>query len=87
MANHWFSQKSAIHHAQEIHSDISPKDLLRALVGMCHMQDQPGWQARVLRLVDIFVDDLRLPAKIRKANQSGAAKRPRTKRGLPTIRT
>jgi hypothetical protein len=23
------------------------------------MHDQPGWQARVLRLVDVFVDGLR----------------------------
>jgi AcrR family transcriptional regulator len=66
--------------AGEIRSDISPKDLLRALVGMCYMHDQPGWQASVLRLVDIFVDGLRLPVKISKANHAGAAKRARTKR-------
>ena len=66
--------------AGEIRSDVSPKDLLRALVGMCHMQDQPGWQASVLRLVDIFVDGLRLPVKISKANRAGAVKRARTKR-------
>ncbi|MHB8382953.1 MAG: TetR/AcrR family transcriptional regulator [Candidatus Binataceae bacterium] len=61
--------------AGEIRSDISPKDLLRALVGMCYMHDQPGWQASVLRLVDIFVDGLRLPAKISKANHAGPPKR------------
>ncbi|MGA9722474.1 MAG: TetR/AcrR family transcriptional regulator [Candidatus Binatus sp.] len=66
--------------AGEIRSDISPKDLLRALVGMCYMQDQPGWQASVVRLVDIFVDGLRLPARINKANHAGAPKRARTKR-------
>jgi hypothetical protein len=66
--------------AGEIRADISSKDLLRALVGMCYMHDQPGWQASVLRLVDIFVDGLRLPVKIRKANHAGAAKRARTKR-------
>ena len=66
--------------AGEIRSDISPKDLLRALVGMCYMHDQPGWQASVLRLVDIFVDGLRLPVKNSKANHGGAAKRARTKR-------
>ena len=66
--------------AGEIRSDISPKDLLRALVGMCYMHDQPGWQASVLRLVDIFVDGLRLPVKISKANRAGAVKRARTKR-------
>src|ERR1700729_4350701 len=66
--------------AGQIRSDISPKDLLRALVGMCYMQDQPGWQASVLRLVDIFVDGLRLPVKISKPNHAGAPKRARTKR-------
>jgi hypothetical protein len=37
---------------REIRDDISPEDLLRALIGMCYMHDQPGWQASVLRLVD-----------------------------------
>jgi AcrR family transcriptional regulator len=44
--------------AGEIRADISPEDLLRALVGMCYMHDQPGWQATVLRLVEVFVDGL-----------------------------
>jgi AcrR family transcriptional regulator len=44
----------------EIRDDISPEDLLRALVGMCYMHDQPGWQTNVLRLVDVFVDGLRI---------------------------
>ena len=43
----------------EIRGDISPEDLLRALVGMCYMHDQLGWQTSVLRLVDVFVDGLR----------------------------
>jgi AcrR family transcriptional regulator len=46
--------------AGKIREDISPDDLLRALVGMCYMHDQPGWQASVLRLVDVFVDGLRI---------------------------
>src|SRR5580700_8996109 len=66
--------------AGEIRSDISPKDRLRALVGMCYMHDQPGWQASVLRLVDIFVDGLRLPLKNTKANHARAVTRARTKR-------
>jgi AcrR family transcriptional regulator len=45
--------------AGEIRDDITPEDLLRALVGMCYMHDQPGWQTSVLRLVDVFVDGLR----------------------------
>jgi Tetracyclin repressor-like, C-terminal domain len=44
----------------EIRADISPEDLLRALVGMCYMHDQPGWQTSVLRLVDVFIDGLRI---------------------------
>jgi hypothetical protein len=31
----------------EIRDDISPEDLLRALVGMCYMHDQPCWQTAV----------------------------------------
>src|SRR3954469_1308831 len=46
--------------AGEIRDDISPEDVLRALVGMCYMHNQPGWQASVLRLVDVFVDGLRI---------------------------
>jgi AcrR family transcriptional regulator len=46
--------------AGEIRDDITPEDLLRALVGMCYMHDQPGWQTSVLRLVDVFIDGLRI---------------------------
>jgi AcrR family transcriptional regulator len=46
--------------AGEIRNDISPEDLLRALVGMCYTHDQPGWQKNVLRLVDVFIDGLRI---------------------------
>jgi AcrR family transcriptional regulator len=42
--------------------DISSEDLLRALVGMCYLHDQPGWQASVLRLLDVFVDGLCRPS-------------------------
>jgi AcrR family transcriptional regulator len=42
----------------EIRADIGAEDLLRALIGMCYMHDQPGWQATVLRLLDVFVDGL-----------------------------
>jgi AcrR family transcriptional regulator len=45
--------------AGEVRNDVRPEDVLRALVGMCYMNDQPGWQASVLRLVDVFVDGLR----------------------------
>lgn len=46
--------------ADEIRNDISAEDLLYALVGMCYTHDGPGWQNRVLRLVDVFVDGLRI---------------------------
>jgi AcrR family transcriptional regulator len=48
--------------AGEIRADISPEDLLRALIGMCYLHDQPGWQASVLRLLDVFVGGLRWPS-------------------------
>jgi AcrR family transcriptional regulator len=54
----------------EIRADISPEDLLRALVGMCYMHDQPGWQTSVLRLLDVFIDGLR---------NRGNTERPKTK--------
>jgi hypothetical protein len=44
--------------AGELRADIAPEDLLRAFVGMCYLNDQPGWQASVLRMVDVFVDGL-----------------------------
>jgi AcrR family transcriptional regulator len=50
--------------AGEIRPDIGPEDLLRALVGMCYMHDKPGWQATVLRLVDVFVDGLCVPTGV-----------------------
>ena len=49
--------------AGEIRADISPEDVLRALVGMCYLHDQPGWQKSVLRLVDVFVDGLRVQSR------------------------
>lgn len=64
--------------AGEIRADISPEDLLRALIGMCYMHDQPGWQTSVLRLVDVFIDGLRIgpnkpraKIKLRKAMPHG----------------
>ena len=49
--------------AGEIRADVTPEDLLRALIGMSYSYDQPDWQATVLRLVDVFVDGL--SAKLR----------------------
>lgn len=52
--------------AGEIRADVTPEDLLRTLVGMCMLHDQPGWQAGVIRMLDVLVDGLRA--------QSGAGK-------------
>jgi AcrR family transcriptional regulator len=44
----------------EIRADVSAEDLLRALIGMSYLHDQPGWQDSVMRLLDVFVDGLRV---------------------------
>jgi AcrR family transcriptional regulator len=72
--------------AGEVRSDIRPEDLIRALVGMCYMHDQPGWLPTVLRLVDVFVDGLRVQrsaARSAAVKTSAKAKSPRR----PAIKT
>jgi AcrR family transcriptional regulator len=67
--------------AGEIRSDVSSEDLIRALVGMCYMHDQPGWQHTVLRLLDVFVDGLRLrDGQLVASNKSAARKNKRSHR-------
>ena len=63
--------------AGEIRADIGPEDLLRSLIGMCYLHDQPGWQASVMRLMDVFVDGLRVPGPAAKerSRERGARKR------------
>lgn len=46
--------------AGEIRTDISPDDLLRTLVGIFYSQGTADWQTTALRLVDVFVDGLRI---------------------------
>ncbi|MGJ4945917.1 TetR/AcrR family transcriptional regulator [Bradyrhizobium sp. HKCCYLS1011] len=46
--------------AGDVRNDVTADDLLRALIGMCYMHDQTGWQQSVLRLLDVFVDGLRV---------------------------
>jgi AcrR family transcriptional regulator len=58
----------------EIRTDVSPEDLLRTLVGMCLLHDQPGWQAGVIRMLDVLVDGLRV-----KPGAGKPAARPRSK--------
>jgi len=46
--------------AGAIRGDISPEDILRTVVGLCYTHDKPGWQGNVRRLVDVFVDGMRV---------------------------
>ena len=47
--------------AGDIRPDVTPEDILRALVGFTYGNTGPGWQASALRLIDILVDGLRPP--------------------------
>jgi AcrR family transcriptional regulator len=61
--------------AGELRAEVDAEDLLRTLVGMCYAQDRPAWQAKVLRLVDIFVEGLRRPPNNRRGRRAhGTAK-------------
>lgn len=61
--------------AGKMRADISPEDLLRAFFGMCYIHDQPGWQSTALRLLDVFVDGLRVrPLSKTKARAARPAK-------------
>ena len=66
--------------AGEVRSDVSPEDLLRALIGMCYMHDTPGWQDSVMRLLDIFVDGLRVQAVAHRAHDVSMRAKPLLKR-------
>lgn len=68
--------------AGEIRADIGAEDLLRTLVGMVYAQEGgPGWQEKVLRLVNVFVDGLCRPQDAGPAGQPGSpAKRPGPRR-------
>jgi AcrR family transcriptional regulator len=70
--------------AGEIRADISPEDVLRALIGMCYMHEQPGWQSTVLRLMDVFIDGLRVQPdagrKVKSPSQRAVVKKTKTKR-------
>lgn len=46
--------------AGEIRDDLAPEDVMRALLGMCYTRQQAGWQDKVIRLMDVFLDGLRL---------------------------
>ena len=42
----------------ELRADVTAEELLRALIGMCYLHDQPGWQATVVRLINVLIDGL-----------------------------
>jgi AcrR family transcriptional regulator len=44
--------------AGALRPDVGPGDLLHMLVSLCYGSDAPGWQANVMRLLDVFVDGL-----------------------------
>jgi AcrR family transcriptional regulator len=46
--------------AGAIRDDVPPEDLLRTLVGIYYSQGPGDWQPVALRMVDVFVDGLRL---------------------------
>ncbi len=49
--------------AGAIRDDIGAEDILRTVVGLCYMHDKPGWQDKVRRLLDVFVDGMRRGSK------------------------
>lgn len=59
--------------AGDIRADVSAEDLLRTLVGMCLLHDQPGWQASVMRMLDVLVDGLR----VKSASKTAASRSPK----------
>jgi hypothetical protein len=46
--------------------------VLRALIGMSYMHDQPGWQDSVMRLIDVFVDGLRVHDNVKRPTAAAA---------------
>jgi AcrR family transcriptional regulator len=67
--------------AGELRGDLAPADLLRALIGMCLLHKQPGWQAGVFRLLDVLVDGLRVrPGGVAAATPAPAARKRRGRR-------
>jgi AcrR family transcriptional regulator len=44
--------------ANRIRDDVAPQDVLQAMVGISMMGKETGWEATVVRLLDIFIDGL-----------------------------
>lgn len=58
--------------AGAVRRDIGAEDLLRTVIGLCYVQDGPGWQGQAMRLLDVFLDGLRLRGPDAPAGGSGA---------------
>ncbi len=50
------SRRSAV--AGDIRADCNPDDLLRALTGFTWGNADPGWEASLRRLIEVFMDGL-----------------------------
>jgi len=44
--------------AGALRTDITPQELMRAVLGFCVVNDQPGWRETALKLIDVFLDGL-----------------------------
>ena len=44
--------------AGALRTDITPQELMRAVLGFCMVNDQPGWRETALKLIDVFLDGL-----------------------------
>src|SRR6476619_4478731 len=68
--------------AGQMRADVSPEDLLRALISIFYKHQQPCWQSSVLRMLDVFVYGLRLQptAKTRPARITAKPAKPVAKR-------
>jgi AcrR family transcriptional regulator len=66
--------------AGEIRDDIDAEDMVRGIVGMCYVHDRPGWQQKVMRLLDVFIDGLRRQPLEARRPAGGAASRRQTRK-------
>lgn len=42
----------------DLRADVSAEDILRTLIGISYLHEQPGWQKNVKRLMDVFLDGM-----------------------------
>jgi AcrR family transcriptional regulator len=47
--------------AGSLRTDITAPELMRAALGFCMINDQPGWRETALKLIDVFLDGLLTP--------------------------